>query len=213
MTRRPQIPVEQRRHELVAVALRVMARDGAWALTTRTLAKEAGIPHGLVHYVFSSKSELIRAVISHDVERASQAFAPGEVNTCDPGQQLRQAMSAYADSLIAQPDLELAMQELTLMAVRDASLKDAMDVSFEQLVSGLLARLGTQWDAPVEVIAQHVVAAIFGASQAWLLDRDEARLRTVLADVADSTVARLTTTPDTARRAPSTGETGAITQP
>ena len=71
---RKRIPAEQRRRELTAVAHTVMARDGAFGLTTRAVAKEAGVPHGSVHYAFHSKDELIRAVVRDDIDRSTAAF-------------------------------------------------------------------------------------------------------------------------------------------
>lgn len=65
--KRSHVPLEQRRSELVETAVRVMARDGAWALTTQAVAAEAGVPHGTVHYAFSSKDELLRAVLRRDL--------------------------------------------------------------------------------------------------------------------------------------------------
>lgn len=52
-----------RRAELVEAAGRVVARDGVAAATTRRIAEEAGLPHGLVHYWFASKDELLEEVI------------------------------------------------------------------------------------------------------------------------------------------------------
>lgn len=81
---RKRIPAEQRRRELTAVAHTVMARDGAFGLTTRAVAKEAGVPHGSVHYAFHSKDELIRAVVRDDIDRSTAAFrrfAAPEANT------------------------------------------------------------------------------------------------------------------------------------
>ena len=81
---RKRIPAEQRRRELTAVAHTAMARDGAFGLTTRAVAKEAGVPHGSVHYAFHSKDELIRAVVRDDIDRSTAAFrrfAAPEANT------------------------------------------------------------------------------------------------------------------------------------
>lgn len=81
---RKRVPAEQRRRELTAVAHTVMARDGAFGLTTRAVAKEAGVPHGSVHYAFHSKDELIRAVVRDDIDRSTAAFrrfAAPEANT------------------------------------------------------------------------------------------------------------------------------------
>lgn len=81
---RKRVPAEQRRRELTAVAHTVMDRDGAFGLTTRAVAKEAGVPHGSVHYAFHSKDELIRAVVRDDIDRSTAAFrrfAAPEANT------------------------------------------------------------------------------------------------------------------------------------
>lgn len=45
-----------------------------FGLTTRAVAKEAGVPHGSVHYAFHSKDELIRAVVRDDIDRSTAAF-------------------------------------------------------------------------------------------------------------------------------------------
>ena len=58
--KRPHLPVEQRRAQLVAAAMRVMQREGAWSLTTRAVAREAGVPLGAVHYAFGAKADADR---------------------------------------------------------------------------------------------------------------------------------------------------------
>ena len=52
-------PDDGRRAQLIAAATRVVAREGVAAATTRRIAQEAGVPHGLVHYWFSGKDELL----------------------------------------------------------------------------------------------------------------------------------------------------------
>ena len=154
---RKRIPAEQRRRELTAVAHTVMARDGAFGLTTRAVAKEAGVPHGSVHYAFHSKDELIRAVVRDDIDRSTAAFrrfaAPEQANTPEhatsPPEQatgsaaapaqteqvvspegiLHAAFASYADNLIGDPWEEAAQQELALMCARDEQLRVIMQES------------------------------------------------------------------------------------
>ncbi|MGD8150679.1 TetR/AcrR family transcriptional regulator [Ornithinimicrobium sp. Y1694] len=196
--RRPQVPMEQRRAELTEVALRVMAREGAWALTTRALAKEADVPHGSVHYAFSSKAEIVRAVIQADTDSAVQIFGAVGVDGATPGETLGRAFTAYLDRLIADPQTELVLQELTLMAVRDPELAALMaesSVGYDQSLGRLLATLAEQtgrtWDAPLPVIVEQLLGLLFGTTQAWLLHRDDERLRSALADAARLYGARL----------------------
>lgn len=165
---RKRIPAEQRRRELTAVAHTVMARDGAFGLTTRAVAKEAGVPHGSVHYAFHSKDELIRAVVRDDIDRSTAAFrrfAAPEANTPEhadsPAEQatgsaaapaqteqtvspegiLHAAFASYADNLIGDPWEEAAQQELALMCARDEQLRVIMqesNASYRELIGSIL---------------------------------------------------------------------------
>ena len=164
---RKRIPAEQRRRELTAVAHTVMARDGAFGLTTRAVAKEAGVPHGSVHYAFHSKDELIRAVVRDDIDRSTAAFrrftAPEQASPPEPPEAeqatgsaatpeqagqgvspkgiLHAAFASYADNLIGDPWEEAAQQELALMCARDEQLRVIMqesNASYRELIGSIL---------------------------------------------------------------------------
>lgn len=54
---------------LLAAAGRLLAREGLAACTTRRIAAEAGLPHGLVHYRFGSVENLLLEVLDREGER------------------------------------------------------------------------------------------------------------------------------------------------
>lgn len=197
--RRQQVPMAQRRAELTRVALDLMARDGAWSLTTRGLATEAGVPHGSVHYAFSSKAEIVRAVIAADTDSALEIFGMPtleDLGATDPeaagaADLLERAFGAYLDRLFAAPQTELVLQELTLMAVREPELRSLMvecSVGYErgltELLEAMAERGGRRWETPVRVLVEQILGLLFGTTQAWLLHRDDALLRTTLEDAA-----------------------------
>lgn len=210
---RKRIPAEQRRRELTAVAHTVMARDGAFGLTTRAVAKEAGVPHGSVHYAFHSKDELIRAVVRDDIDRSTAAFrrfaAPEQANTLDhaasPAEQavspegiLHAAFASYADNLIGDPWEEAAQQELALMCARDEQLRVIMqesNASYRELIGSILdylaAATGKTWSQPVDMLAENILGALFGTAQLWLIDRDDDTLYASLATLAKVYAAQL----------------------
>lgn len=209
---RKRIPAEQRRRELTAVAHTVMARDGAFGLTTRAVAKEAGVPHGSVHYAFHSKDELIRAVVRDDIDRSTAAFrrfATPEANTpehaASPAEQavspegiLHAAFASYADNLIGDPWEEAAQQELALMCARDEQLRVIMqesNVSYRELIGSILDYLSTAtgktWAQPADMLAENILGALFGTAQLWLIDRDDATLYASLATLAKVYAAQL----------------------
>ncbi|WP_306516248.1 TetR/AcrR family transcriptional regulator [Corynebacterium sp.] len=209
---RKRIPAEQRRRELTAVAHTVMARDGAFGLTTRAVAKEAGVPHGSVHYAFHSKDELIRAVVRDDIDRSTAAFrrfAAPETNTpehaASPAEQavspegiLHAAFASYADNLIGDPWEEAAQQELALMCARDEQLRVIMqesNASYRELIGSILdylaAATGKTWAQPADMLAENILGALFGTAQLWLVDRDNDTLYASLATLAKVYAAQL----------------------
>lgn len=54
------------RQRIVEAAWNVIAGRGLHALTTRLVAGEAGISHGMCHYHFASKDDMILAVVDYE---------------------------------------------------------------------------------------------------------------------------------------------------
>jgi AcrR family transcriptional regulator len=197
--RRAHLPVEQRRAQLVAAAMRVMQREGAWTLTTRAVAREAGVPLGAVHYAFGSKTELVRAVFRADRDRSTALLRRAVEAGGSPAEVLTRALVGYADSVIADPGAEIVLQELTMMGGRDDDLRAAARESTEQYrgdVLDLLHRVaeasGGTWSGDVEVLAESVLGLLFGASVNWLCTGDDDLFRRCATDAARTLAARLT---------------------
>lgn len=53
------------RQRIVRAVWQVIAERGLAALTTRLVARDAGISHGMCHYYFANKEELILAVVDY----------------------------------------------------------------------------------------------------------------------------------------------------
>ncbi|WP_279579831.1 TetR/AcrR family transcriptional regulator [Fodinicola feengrottensis] len=64
---------DERRQDLVAAAIRVLARDGVAKASTRAIVAEAAMPLGFFHYCFRSKQELFMQVIGTINERNRRA--------------------------------------------------------------------------------------------------------------------------------------------
>lgn len=193
--RRPQVPIDQRRRELTETAVTVMARDGAWALTTRALAKEAGVPHGSVHYAFSSKDELMRSVLRLDLTHLSD-LASAQQDRLIGGRDdvvaaVADLFTAYAESVLAEPEKEIAYFELSLMAARDERLRGLAAQSHQEyrqiivtLLDDLAERAGRRWEVDVVMVAEQAMTLMFGAALNWFELRDDALFRAVLDDAA-----------------------------
>jgi len=64
---------EQRRREIVAAAIRCLAKGGVGAFTVSEICAEAGISHGLINHYFPSKEDLLVATYDTVAEVLVQA--------------------------------------------------------------------------------------------------------------------------------------------
>ena len=196
--KRAHLPVEQRRVQLVAAAMRVMRRDGAWALTTRAVAREAEVPLGAVHYAFGSKADLVRAVFDTDQANAISRLLRAVDEGGSPVEMLTRAFAGYVDAVVADPNAELVLAELSLMGGRDPELRSAAREATVQYRGGVLDLLrrvadvsDRSWTADIDVLAESVLGLLFGLSMNWLCTGDEVLFRRCAADAAAGLAARL----------------------
>lgn len=111
---------EKLRADLIRCAQRLVARDGAGALTMRALAAEAGCALGLPYKVFASREELIAELIRIEYARLRDAFAEliASAGTGTVGGNL----GRYAEILLESPVVSLAPE-----LHRDEALSKAVD--------------------------------------------------------------------------------------
>jgi AcrR family transcriptional regulator len=67
-------PRSERRARILAATLRVVGRDGAVSLTTRKIAREAGVNLSAVHHCFSNKDALLLAALEEATTRMVAAL-------------------------------------------------------------------------------------------------------------------------------------------
>jgi AcrR family transcriptional regulator len=169
---------EGRRAELIDAAATVIARDGVYAATTRAIAKEAGLPQGMVHYWFSGKDELLEEVLGgtlRDIEAsATTAIEP----SADLAEDLRSRfLAALGVVRSADPGEQLSHYELTTWALRSPKTKDfarrqyeAYRVTAAATISTWLARMNTEFPGGNEALIRLVATLFDGVVLAWLAD-------------------------------------------
>ncbi|WP_431218409.1 TetR/AcrR family transcriptional regulator [Leifsonia xyli] len=204
------IPVADRRTALVQAALRVVARDGVAAASTRRIVAEAGMPLASFHYVFASRDELMAHLIDAAVESEQRDLAPVLAGPAD-GMGMRDALRAglqhYFDGVRADPDREKAMLELTQWALREPGFEPLARRQYARYhevaaqAAADAARLtGSEWMRPLDEVARILVSFTDGLTVAWLVTRDDAAAAAIM-DVAADALAALTA-PATAPTAP-----------
>ena len=161
---------EDRKQRILAVAQRLLTRYGWRNTTLAQIAGEAGVsPAGLLHH-FSSKEQLLHAVLdARDADDDAHADRAGDVIS---------EISAVAERFYRSP--ELVGTYTVLMAENldpDAPLHDRLFARYHSAVDIVTAlirrgqRAGKfRMDIDVTVKAVQIIAFISGMETTWLLD-------------------------------------------
>ncbi|QDZ14428.1 TetR/AcrR family transcriptional regulator [Humibacter ginsenosidimutans] len=192
--------VAERREALVAAALRVIARDGVHAATTRAIAGEAGMPQASFHYAFESRDELMREVVRHVVEQEEgsilPAMAPQSAPT-DMRQALRSGLQHYFAGVTADPDHERAMFELSQYSQRTPGAEHLARLQYESYVELAVSSLtaaaqlvDSSWTRPIDEVARLLIGLTDGLTTTWLATRDDVAAQRFI-DFAAEAVAQL----------------------
>jgi AcrR family transcriptional regulator len=183
----PRMAVAERRAALVQAAMRIIAKQGVAAATTRAVTHEAGMSLASFHYAFRSRDELIAELIAYVVENETVAASSTLHGGGDLESTIRIGLLSYLDLVAADPDRELAMFELTQYALRTGDLGEAAKAQYaryyaaaEALVRAASERTGWTWSRPADEIARIVVTLTDGLTLSWLVHRDDAVTRPVV---------------------------------
>lgn len=193
-----------RRAALVQAALRVVARDGVAAATTRRIVAEAGMPLASFHYVFESRDELMAELVNVVVAREQTDLEPAlDVARASTGLRavIRSGLQHYLDGVRADPEREKAMFELTQWALREPGFAPLARRQYDRYyelaerAARDAARLtGTAWNRPDAEVARLLVTLTDGVTMAWLVTRDDAAAERALDFAADALAALATPT-------------------
>jgi len=185
---------EDRRQRILAVAQRLMTRNGGRGTTLSQIAQEAGVTTaGLLHH-FESKEQLLHAVLdARDADDMAHVDMSGDVV-----EQLERVIDRFARA----PDLiGLFTVLLTENLNPDAPLhdrflsryQDALTIVAEGIRRGQRAgRYRTDLDPAVKAV--EIIAFLYGMETSWLLD-PSIPLNDVFRGYASSLASQLTLSP------------------
>ncbi|SDB90452.1 regulatory protein, tetR family [Raineyella antarctica] len=159
----PNLPIARRRELLLDAGVRVIARSGVAAATTRAIVNEAGMPLASFHYAFTNHEEFLLRLIERQL-----VPAPSPEPTADT---FPEALEQFLGELLVQDAAtqgvvaELAIYGVLRDGLREETSQRLADYD-RQLADGL-QRLaddfGMEWTIAPERLAKQVNAWRFGA--------------------------------------------------
>ena len=158
--------VGERREQLVDAAIEVLAAEGLTGTTTRAITDQAGLALGAFHYAFESKDALLRAVLDRRAEEMETALitATRDISSV---QEVVDRLAEVAWTIVqGRRDLEIAIYELTLHALRNPELAEVAAGKYDRYVEVVRDAISGVVELPddnaAEEIARFLVATFDG---------------------------------------------------
>lgn len=118
-----------RREALLDATVRLLAREGARAVTHRAVATEAGTTHGAPRYYFATRDELLdealRRIADQQVHAVEALLA--EPSPTQPRERAKRLAAFVAGMVSADPDATIARYELFVEASRRPHLRPSLE--------------------------------------------------------------------------------------
>lgn len=188
--------VDERRARILEAAISVLARDGIAETTTRKIAAEADVNQAMLRYYFGSKDDLLFAVLQEMTRQTrmvvQQAMPRGKVLR----EILRKGLLGFWQRFEERPELQVMQHELTLYALRNPDSAwlarqqyDGYCAVVETLFEEGLSTIGKSSAIPLPELARFTVGSIDGLVLQFVSNRDTARARRDLENLADAVAA------------------------
>jgi len=151
---------EERREEIVALAIRQFAVNGYKGTSTETIAAEAGISQPYLFRLFGTKRDLFLACIDVNHDRIEATFAQAAADA-PPGEALGRMGDAYVDRLRDTSALRFQMQSYA--ACSDAVIQERVRDRFGVLVDQVTRQSGAEPEQVWEFFAHGMLINVMAS--------------------------------------------------
>jgi AcrR family transcriptional regulator len=174
----------ERRAEIIAAAIKVLARDGIAETTTRKIAAEAEVNQATLRYYFGSKDDLLFAVLQEMMRLTKEVVQAAIPSGLGLHEIIAESIKAFWSHVESAPELQVMQYELTLYALRNPTSVwlarqqyDGYVAVVETLFQHYFEVSGVTCAIPYTDLARFVVAGIDGLILQFISDHDTARAR------------------------------------
>lgn len=187
----PRIPAPQRREHLIDATLTLATREGFNETSVRRIAEEANVSLGVVHYCFRSKDELMLAMTERIMPERFMALSPAHTTDDDAGHEADHQVSLLDGWLATWREQVRMHAERVLLGIEVSSWSARGDrQAAKSLLNGYhkvvqeavdtLPGIDEVSEQTRTQMSRMLLAAVQGATLAWLVDRNDEAFADVL---------------------------------
>ncbi|WP_188726310.1 TetR/AcrR family transcriptional regulator [Pseudoclavibacter endophyticus] len=174
------ISASDRRTTLVAATVRLIAREGLAASSTRAIAAEADMPLSTLHYVFESREQLIELAVRNIAADFRMRLDLDAIDFSSVESSIRTAFGQRLHYAREHRDMTLAAYEVHAYAARTHELAGlgvarwSEDLLFIRFLLDLLqVRTRVRLTIDSEVLASMLLVTIEGIMFTWVKTNDD----------------------------------------
>ena len=173
-----------RRAEIIAAAIRVLASDGIAETTTRKIAAQAKVNQAALRYYFGSKDDLLFAVLQEMMRLTKDIVRANTPTDCGVREAIERSLRAFWAHIESTPELQVMQYELTLYALRNPASAwlakeqyDGYAAVVEELLQQNFAAAEHTCPIPLIELARFIVGGLDGMILQFVSVHDVARAR------------------------------------
>lgn len=175
-----------RREQLIAIGLEMLARRTLDELSVEEIAAAGGISRGLLFHYFDSKTDFHRAVVAAAAAQLIEVTEPDP--SLPPAEQLTTSVAAFVDHITANRAGYLSL--VRGAASGDAEMREVFDRTRARLAQRVVdnaAALGLALDVSTQLAVRGWIAFVEEVSVVWLSGhRDDVSREDLLGLVGDA---------------------------
>ncbi|MDY0746363.1 TetR/AcrR family transcriptional regulator [Paucibacter sp. R3-3] len=162
----------ERRAELGEATLQTLATLGYARTSLREIAQNSVFSHGVLHYYFKDKTDLILCSVRQYKARCVTRYDQVMVEAASVDQLMEGFLQALGETLVTEATLHRLWYDLRAQALFEPAFRDdvaAIDKSLEQMIFRVMSRFAELAGTPVSVPAAVAYAVFDGLFQQGLM--------------------------------------------
>ena len=170
--RAPADKYDERRNQLAESALRTLGELGYARTSLREIANNSEFSHGVVHYYFSDKTELIVYCVRYYKARCVRRYDGVVADSTTPGELLDAFAAKLVETLQTEAPMHRLWYDLRTQSMFEETLREAVlmiDGTLQDMIWRVVSRYAELSDAPTAMDPAAAYGVLDGLFQQALL--------------------------------------------
>lgn len=175
----------EKRQQIVQALYVCLSQNGHERATIKGIAEKAGLPHGVIHYYFKSKDEIVSQLMTSMREHYGTLWGERVLAVPTGSERVGAGIDFLVDEMILDAGLNRVLYNLVQMGFERREVRHELRHAYcyyrEQLAAAFFPSLSANRR---QTAASAVLAAVEGLALQWMIETDVFSRKQIVAIVA-----------------------------